>query len=466
MSNKILGSSFRDPSGFVFFNNNILYRQINKFYSQNYELLIKSGLYEELIQKNLLIPHREVELSRAFDGSIAYKVIQPNIVPFVSYPYEWSFSMLKDAALATLEIHKTALKHGMVLKDASMYNIQFINAKPVFIDTLSFEKYEEGSPWIAYQQFCKHLLAPLSLMSFVNIELGKLSKIYIDGIPLDLTSRLLPFKTRLNPGLLMHIHLHAQSQVRHANDAEKKGNNLEINRGLSKVGMLSIVDSLQTTIEKLTWKLPKTEWGDYYSITNYSDSAMDKKSKQVEELILATKANSVWDLGANTGRFSRLASKHNIFTVAFDIDPVAVELNYLSCKSNKEQNLLPLVMDLTNPSPDIGFSNNERDALLKRGPAGTVLALALIHHLAISNNLPFDKIAHFFAKCGEYLVIEFVPKTDSQVKILLASRKDIFNNYTPEGFKAAFGQIYDIEQERTIDNSDRTLYLMKRKKIP
>lgn len=462
-SKKVLNSSFRDPSGFIFSENSVLYRQINNSYSNDYGLLMGSGLYKELVDKNLLISHKEVEISKALDTSLAYKVIQPDLVPFISYPYEWSFSMLKDAALATLEIQKTALKQGVILKDASAYNIQFINAKPILIDTLSFEKYEEGVPWVAYQQFCRHFLAPLSLMSFVNIEFGKLSKLYMDGIPLDLASKILPLSTRLNPGILMHVHLHAQSQTKHANDASKQEKNLEINRGVSKVGMLSIIDSLQSTIEKLAWKLPNTEWGDYYSITNYTDDAMQKKENQVEELILASKAKSVWDMGANSGRFSRLASKHGISTVAFDIDPVAVELNYLSCKKNKEENLLPLIQDLTNPSGDIGFANSERDSLLNRGLVDTVLALALIHHLAISNNLPFDKIARFFAACGEYLIIEFVPKSDSQVKILLASRKDIFDNYTFEGFEKAFGEIYDIEQKKPIQNSDRILYLMKRK---
>ena len=441
-----LGSSFRDPSGFVFFDNGVLYRQINEVYFDNYKMLMESGLYDELTEKGLLVRHKEVN-----------KILQPDMVPFISYPYEWSFSMLKDAALATLEIQKIALKHGMTLKDASAYNIQFVNVKPILIDTLSFEKYEEGTPWVAYQQFCRHFLAPLALMSHVNVELGKLSSVYIDGIPLDLASKLLPSRTKLNAGLLLHLHFHSKSQAKHAGDAAKATGKV------SKTGLLGILDNLETTVRGLKWNLPKTEWGNYYSATNYSDRAMEEKGKQVEELILATKPKNVWDLGANTGRFSRLASKNGIPTVAFDIDPVAVEINYLACKQGGEQNLLPLLQDLTNPSADIGFSNNERDSLLKRGPVDTVLALALIHHLAISNNLPFDRIARFFARCCKTLIIEFAPKSDSQVKILLASRKDIFDHYNVEDFKLEFGKLFGIKQEKKIKGTDRTLYLMERK---
>lgn len=452
MNNKVLDSSFRDPSGFVFIKNGCLYRQINKSYLNEFTTLKKSGLYNELIKEKLLIPHEIIKDAKNF------KIIKPDFIDFISYPYEWSFSMLKDAALTTLKIQKTAMKYKMALKDASAYNIQFIDGKPILIDTLSFDKYEPGNPWIAYQQFCRHFLAPLSLMAYVNVELGKLLKIYIDGIPLNLTSKLLPAITRLSFGLLLHIHFHSKNQQKYAS---KKNGAKEI---ISKTGMLGLIDSLETTVQKLKWKPSQTEWGDYYLNTNYSAKAMTAKEQLVEKMILKTKPKIVWDLGANTGKFSRLATKNGIKTIAFDIDPLAVELNYLECQRTKEKNLLPLIQDLTNPSSNIGFANKERDSLVKRGPASTVLALALIHHLAISNNLPFTKIAEFFSLCGDLLIIEFVPKEDEQVKKLLRSRKDIFLNYSQINFKVDFSRYFDIQKKEVIPETKRALYLMKRKK--
>ena len=208
-----LSASFRDPSGFLFSQNGILFRQINRTYSEDYARLMDSGLYEKLVKANVLIPHVEVDQAPA-EKEAAFKVIQPERVPFISYPYEWSFSQLKDAALATLSIHKRALKLGMSLKDASAYNIQFVHGKAMLIDTLSFEVYKAGEPWTAYKQFCQHFLAPLTLMSYRDIRLSQLLRVYIDGVPLDLVSELLPFKTKFNFGLLTHIHVHASSQKR------------------------------------------------------------------------------------------------------------------------------------------------------------------------------------------------------------------------------------------------------------
>jgi hypothetical protein len=195
-----LVSSFRDPSGFLFIREGILYRQVNQVYREDYSRLMDSGLYEKLVKNGLLITHAETDIQPA-DGVLSYKVICPERVPFISYPYEWSFGQLQDAALATLSIQRRALKLGMSLKDASAYNIQFPKGKAMLIDTLSFEQYQEGEPWVAYRQFCQHFLAPLALMAYKDVRLNQLLRIYIDGIPLDLASKLLPRSTRWNLGL-------------------------------------------------------------------------------------------------------------------------------------------------------------------------------------------------------------------------------------------------------------------------
>lgn len=456
--NKQLPASFRDPSGFLFSRDGVLYRQINNKYGQEYKQLMESGLYEKLVKAGLLISHLDVDQEPLAPdaGGGAHKVIQPERVQFISYPYEWSFGQLKDAALATLSIQRRALKVGMSLKDASAYNIQFVRGKPALIDTLSFELYKEGQPWVAYRQFCQHFLAPLALMALRDVRLNQLLRAYIDGVPLDLASELLPAKTRLNFGLLTHIHLHASAQKRYSGaEVKSRGGSM------SKQALTGLIESLDSTIRKLEWKPGGTEWGNYYDITNYSDAAFEHKKQLVGEWSARIKPALVWDLGANNGVFSRVAAQSGAYVVSSDIDPTAVEQNYRQVKNEKAENLLPLLLDLTNPSPAIGWANRERDSFDARGPADLVLALALIHHLAISNNVPLLQVAEFFQRAGKWLVIEFVPKTDSQVQKLLVSREDIFPHYTREGFEANFEQKFAIRESIPLRESERVLYLME-----
>jgi hypothetical protein len=364
---------------------------------------------------------------------------------------------LKDAALATLSIQKRALKFGMSLKDASAYNVQFYKGKAALIDTLSFETYQEGEPWVAYRQFCQHFLAPLALMATRDVRLNQLLRVYIDGIPLDLASELLPTRTRWNLGLASHIHLHASAQKKYSEVSiaeERRG------RMMSKDALLGLIESLQNTVRKLEWKPAGTEWGEYYGHNNYTDAAFEHKKQLVSEWAGRVKPRLVWDLGANAGVFSRQAAGSDAYAVAWDIDPAAVEQNWMQVRKEKEVNILPLVLDLTNPSPAIGWDNRERDSFGQRGPADLVLALALIHHLAISNNLPFERIAESMAGWGKWLVIEFVPKSDSQVQRLLRSRKDIFEEYQREAFEKAFGKFFMIVESQPVHESERWMYLM------
>ena len=453
-----LGSSFRDPSGFLFSRDGILYRQINHSYGENYDLLKSSGLYDKLVKVGRLVPHREVDINPA-EPDQCYKVILPETVHFISYPYEWSFGELKEAALATLSIQKHALKFGLSLKDSSAFNIQFYRGKATLIDTLSLEKYNEGEPWVAYRQFCQHFLGPLALMAYRDFRLSQLMRVYIDGIPLDLTSRLLPGLAWFNFGLFSHIFLHAKAQASYAGKAVNHARTSSSR--MSKLAMEGLIESLRSTLKRLKWKPRGTEWGNYYESNNYSDAAFIHKKQLVSEWMERIKPKSTWDLGANTGVFSRLATKTGSYTVAFDADPVAVEQNYIQVKKEKETLILPLVLDLTNPSPAIGWKNQERRSFMERGPADVILALALIHHLAISNNVPLPQIADFFSTQCRWLVIEFVPKTDSQVQKLLASREDIFDRYNRAEFERVFQERFKIHETVKVHESERTLYLME-----
>jgi hypothetical protein len=453
---KNIKSSFRDPSGFLFRKNGVLYRTIAESYKEHYERAQSSGLYQSLTKDGLLIPHKEVEHNGA-DREDVYKVIAPTQIPFISYPYEWCFSQLKDAALLTLKIQKKALQKSMTLKDASAFNIQFFKGKPILIDTLSFEIYKEGTPWVGYRQFCQHLLAPLVLMSTTDIRLNQLMRIYLDGIPLDLASTLLPKRTYLNLSVALHIHLHAKSQKRYSKKDQKPS------WRISREKLIALIDNLEKTVRKTNLKKEDTEWASYYEETNYSAPSFEEKKNIIAEFLESASPKTVWDLGGNTGEFSRLASTKGIETISFDIDPMAVQKNYLEIREKKEERILPLLLDFTNPSPAIGWNNEERMSLQERGPADLIMALALIHHLAISNNTPLAMIAETLSKLCTHLIIEFIPKTDSNVKLLLKTRKDIFPNYTEDGFEKDFTKHFDIKKKKSISGSERLLYRMIKK---
>jgi hypothetical protein len=357
----------------------------------------------------------------------------------------------------------------MSLKDASAYNIQFVGSRPVFIDTLSFEPFN-NRPWVAYRQFCQHFLAPLALVSKTDYRLSQLLKVFIDGIPLDLTARLLPASTRFNLGLLMHLHLHARSQQKYADKGKDvdTGSDSDVRHKIAAMKFtpfkaIAMVDQLIATVKKLKWPLADTEWGDYYSDTNYKDDAMGQKAAIIQAFCdqLPDDCRLFQDLGANDGKFGREIAQYAALVVCHDIDETAVEKNYLAAKSARDEKILPLVQDLVNPSPAIGWANRERDSLAQRGPLDVSMALALIHHIAISNNVPLDQIAHYFSSLSRYLIIEFVAKTDSQVRRLLATRDDIFPDYSVDGFEAAFQDYFDIQAKKSIPGTERILYLLK-----
>ena len=449
-------ASFRDPSGFLFYKDGVLYRQVNPGYQDHYVHLLASGLYEKCAAKGLLVRHEEADAGLSPDGK-AFKVIRPAMVPFISYPYEWCFSQLKAAALATLEMYGIAMKHGMILKDSSAYNIQFMSGRPVLIDSLSFEKQVPGKPWVGYGQFCRHFLAPLALMAKKDVRLQHLLRVYIDGIPLDCASRLLPWTTKLDPRLFMHIHLHAGSYKKYAG---KKVDMRKVKVGA--MANLGLVDSLSNAVQSLAWEPEGTEWAEYYTDTNYTEQGLISKKEIVATIIEKVKPAMVWDLGANDGTFSRIAAAKAGNVISFDVDPAAVEKNYRQAGNNNEKNLLPILLDLANPSAGIGWANSERSSLTERGPVDLVMALALVHHLAIGNNVPFDAIAAFFAQLCRYLLIEFVPKEDSQVKRLLQSREDVFMEYDEERFLKGFGKYFTTVYREPVKESKRVMFLFEK----
>ena len=451
-------SSFRDPQGFIFEQDGVLYRQVNESCRASYEGLMGSGLYDELVAKQLLVPHVEVDAPRGGPG--AYRILKPDLVPFISYPYEWSFGQLKKAALTTLRIQRIALGHDMTLRDSSAFNVQFVGSRPVFIDTLSFESYVEGRPWVGYRQFCQHFLAPLFLMAGCDPRLSVLSSNWIDGIPLDVARRLAPRRYRWKPGFLTHIYLHSKAQERFREATSRRSTSPR----LSRASMTSILDNLRATIERLAWNPEKTQWADYYSKTNYSEEAMELKKRFVASVVDEIGPVQVVDLGANTGEFSTIAARAGAYVVAADIDHGAVELCFRRTSAEKYKSILPLVVDLTSPTPAVGWMNVERTSFLDRcsGKTDLVLALALLHHLVIGNNVPLRSVIELLARTAAHAIVEFVEKRDSQVQRLLASREDIFGEYSETGFENALSGIFRIVRKQPIAGAHRVMYHIQR----
>lgn len=449
-----IGGSFRDPSGFLFSRDGILYRQIQPSYAQHYDHLKSSGLYDALVARSLLVPHEEIGLNQAMLPG-AYRVVRPERIPIVSLPYEWCFGQLRAAALLTLEVQQLALSHGMVLKDASAFNVLFRGTQPVFVDTLSFSRLEEGRPWIAYRQFCQHFLAPLALQALIDIRMRALQRNFLDGIPLDLASRLLPTRTWLRPWAFLHIHLHARAITRYAPTANARP---PAPRRVSRSGLDSLVAHLKSAVAALHWSPRLTEWADYEDSHGYDSAALSSKRAIVERLLRELSPRLVFDIGANTGEYSRLARSTGAQVVALDGDPLAVERAFQRLAKEGETGILPLWVDLANPSPSQGWAHSEWPSLDARGPADVVLALALLHHLAISNNVPFEDIARFLFRLGRRVIIEWVPKEDPQAQRLLASREDVFADYDERSFVAAMEEWFHVEARAGVASSTRVIY--------
>jgi hypothetical protein len=382
----------------------------------------------------------------------------------VSYPYEWSFSQLQDAALLTLSVHLAALNHGMVLKDATAFNVQFVDAKPVFIDTLSFDFYQEGAPWVAYGQFCRHFLAPLLIMKYVAVDLIRLQSLFLDGVPLEVASAMLPLRTHLNPQVKANIHMHAKSLRKHEQEFADSRQ--------PKLGLASqknIVSSLKNFIREMRPQA-QSEWGDYYSLANYDNDAFRFKERTVARWVKENGVTKLWDIGGNDGHFSRLVQEFCEWILCTDIDPVAVDKNYRLCRERNETKIVPLVVDYMNPTPGLGFANGERGDLQSRVrqlAPDCILSLALIHHLCISNNCSFEMLADSFVSTAGQLIVEFVHPTDSWADKLLRAKRDarhLFDFYNKQNFESVFSRYYEIIEEAAVPGSERTLYLMKSRK--
>jgi hypothetical protein len=446
--------SFRDPSGAVFTRDGTLFREIQPSYEPHYRLLIDSGLYRRLADDGLLVRHEEVGIEHALSPSAA-RVLRPVPIPLITYPYEWCFTQLKRAALLVLSLERIAIDSGMTLKDATAYNVQFSATRPIWIDTSSFEAYQPGALWHPYLQFCRHFLAPLALMSYCDPRAAQLLRTCSDGIPLDLACSLLPMRSRLRAGLLLHLHLHARAESAAGIQRPDRA------RELSPRSRLGLIEGLRRTIESLAWS-PRTEWSHYGDQDSYSEAGAGHKKQLVAELLTQAAPREVWDLGANDGTYSRIASDRGIRTFAWDADIGAVEIGYREAMRRDDPCFLPLVADLSNPSPALGWAHTERQSMKERCRADLVMALALTHHLTLRAGIPFSRIATFFAELAPWLIVEYIDRDDPKAAQMLTARGEL-RAYTRESFEHAFRAHFDVVRDAAIRDTSRHLYLMKRR---
>ncbi len=456
--NNIHEASFRDPSGHMFHDGDILRRAINPIYFPQYNALKESGVFKTLIKNTLLIPHKETAVS---EEKI---IITPEKIPFITNPYEWGFEQYKQAALLTLKIQKYALSKGFILKDASAYNVTFHKGKAVFIDTLSFDFYEEGTPWRAYKQFITHFLGPLVLAKYHGNDVFNMLQAFIDGIPVKMVASMLPNKTKLSSTLFTNIHLLAKMESKHSEDY--KGETKIAT--LSKKAQNNIISSLYNYIQKLQLK-EDSEWGEYYSKTNYNEESFTTKKELIRSWVEPLSPKKLIDIGGNDATFARTVQDIVEHLIVTDIDSNAVDYNFKQVLKNKEENMLPFVCDVLQPAPGIGFNNSERSSLIQRfkeyAPDVT-MALALIHHITLSGNVPFEKSAEFFSKFSKYLVIEFPTREDSWVESLLVRKREFINHfdfYNESNFELGYASHFELLKKERVTGTKRIMYLYRKK---
>jgi hypothetical protein len=456
MESKRNTSSFRDPSGYVFIEDNKVKRVINPIYFLQYKALTDSGFYKTLFDKKYLIPHQEVSKT---DSEIS---IEASKIAFISYPYEWSFLQYKHAALLTLKIQKLCLENNFTLKDASAFNITFHEGKPIFIDTLSFDFYQENNPWLAYKQFIMHFLGPLVLTKYFGQDHLKTLSQNLEGISLQKLSQLLPIKSYFSPSILTNIHLLAKYDKKYESDKKTVNNNL------SKASQIKLLDGLYDFISNLSVN-EKTEWDHYYNQINYDAAAYQFKKEVVRDWFLSIKGKNLIDIGGNDGTFSRELKDVAKLIIVADVDPNAVEQNYKQVLKSKEKMILPIVADVLNPSANYGFNNEERFSFIDRVKDLNLdgcLALAVIHHITLSGNIPFSLSAQFFSKMAPNLLIEFPTRGDSWVQFLLDSKREFKNHfdfYNEENFEKEYSVYFEIVNKQKIASSERILYSLKRR---
>jgi SAM-dependent methyltransferase len=448
--------SFRDRNGNVYYRGGRVFRALSPTALANWNLLRETEFFARRAADGSIIGTRVAPEEAPPAGAAA--VLEHDRVPFVSYPYEWTFGMLRDAALLHLDLMREALDEGMILKDATPYNIQWIGARPVHIDLPSFEALRPGQLWVGYRQFCELFLYPLMLEAYRKVPFRPWLRGRIDGIPAEQMRRLMSARDLLRPGVFMHVVAQNALQRRYAGGGQDVRGKLA-DAGFGREMILNNVKKLRALVAKLAPPRTRTEWADYDSTHSYDSVDFEAKAAFVREAAESRRWRRAWDIGCNTGTFSRIVAPHADQVVAMDGDPEAIEQFYRREREADEWlPILPLVINLADASPNQGWLGAERKGLAERGRPDLMLCLALVHHVVITANIPLKQFIGWLADLGTSVVIEFVGREDEMVRILLTNREDQYPDYEPETFRALLAEHFAIEAERPLKGGKRHVY--------
>ena len=452
--------SFRDRNARVFYKDGAVYRGLSPDAQRDWEALAATRFFGSFREQGRVVDTEQVEVSElpARSGSDEWSaVLRHERIPFVSYPYEWSFGMLKAAALLQLDLLLAALDEEMILKDSSAFNIQWVGSRPVFIDIASFTKLQPGEPWVGYRQFCQMFLCPLMLQAYKGVSFNSWLRGSIDGIEPAELGRVLWFGDLFRPGVFKHVYLQAKMASRYGGSGRDVRSDLR-KAGFHKELIVTNVKALRKVVRRLEWKRRSSEWSHYVDRGHYEAQDREKKIEFVRAVVESRRWKLVWDLGCNTGTFSRIAAQNADYVVAQDRDHLAVEKLYRRLATEGNGSILPLINNLADPSPALGWRGAERRALAERGSPDLVLCLALIHHLSITANIPVAEFCSWLAGLGGDLVIEFVAKDDPMVGSLLRNKEDIYDDYSLENFENCLKRDFEIARRESLADGQRVLY--------
>ncbi len=458
--------SFRDRDGRIYRSEGRIFRGVSAAALTDFEKLKSTVFYQKFLDKGQLVGTElvaadSVPLPAQIKGQWA-GFLEHERVPVISYPYEWTFGMLRDAAILQLDLVEAAILEGMTMKDATPYNIQFVAGKPVFIDIPSFESLPAGMPWVGYRQFCEMFLFPLMLQAYKGIDFQAMMRANIDGIGVQTASRLFSFRDRFRSGVLTHVWLQAKLDRRYGNTQKNIRSDLK-SAGFNREMILANVRKLRKLSGRLSWQGEGSEWGSYDAFHNYSESDHQLKEAFINDSVADSQAHTVWDIGCNTGQFSKIAAQHASSVVAMDLDHFAVERLYRETREAKLSKILPLVQNIADPSPNWGWRNRERVDLATRAQPDLLLCLALIHHVVISANVPMAEFVDALSDLSDQLVIEYVSRSDDKVKALLRNKEDKYSDYSREGLESELSKHYEIARRQELESGNRYLYWCRRK---
>ena len=459
--------SFRDPDTKVFRHDGAVLRCLTPRALADWKQLAATDFFKRLTAERQVIP-TELVGDRAGLPALDTKwvaVLKHETVPMVSYPYEWPFSMLRDAALLQLDVTLAALGGGMTLKDATPFNIQWVGPRPTFIDIGSFTAYRAGDPWAGYRQFCELFLYPLLLQAYRNVPFHPWLRGNLDGIEATQCLSLLSARDYLRPGVLTHVYLQAKAQARYEGSVRNIKSDLRA-AGFGSQLITHNVAGLRRLVERLRWKPARSTWSDYQRTLTYESDDLRRKAAFVQQVLGVRRWRTVWDFGCNTGIYSRLASQHADYVLAVDADHVVVDRLYHALTEEGCANILPLVSDFANPSPGLGWRNRERRPLAERGAPELILCLALMHHLVVGRNIPLAELIEWLAGFGAELVIEFVDRDDPMVQRLLRHRDDQDVEYSVAAMEAALARCFGTVTKETLESGTRTLYHARTERGP